>query len=298
MHICMDWHSIKFDWNRARAFLVTAEEGSLSAAARSLNMSQPTLGRQVSQLEQELGVALFEREGRGLELTPNGLELVQYVRAMGDAANMLSLAASGKSQDIEGSISISATEDAAVFVLPSIVKKLHALHPGIEIEIIASNTESDLLRREADIAIRGFQPKQMDLIARKLKPVAANYYATAEYIAQIGAPKCLQDLSNAKFVGFEKSGGMIERLSQMGLSLTKKNFPFLSANRLVHWELVKQGICIGIFAEEAAESEPLLCKVLPNIPSLVSDIWLVVHRELRMNRRVKTVFDFLVDELT
>lgn len=298
MHICMDWRNVKFDWNRARAFLVTAEEGSLSAAARSLGMSQPTLGRQVTQLEQELGIALFEREGRGLELTPNGLELVEYVRAMGEAANMLSLAASGKSQQIEGSISISATEDHAVFVLPSIIKKLHLRHPGIEIEIIASNTESDLLRREADIAIRGFRPTQMDLIARKLKSVGANFYATPEYIAQIGPPNNMQDLSQAKFVGFEKNGLMIERFAHFGLNLTTKNFPVLSTNRLVHWELVKQGICIGIFAEQVADAEASLCKVLPKFPAIESDIWLVVHRELRMNRRVKTVFDFLVDELS
>ena len=293
----MDWRTVKFDWNRARAFLVTAEEGSLSAAARALDMSQPTLGRQVTQLEQELGVALFEREGRGLELTPNGLELVQYVRSMGDAANLLSLAASGKSQRIEGSISISATEDAAVFVLPSLVKKLHRLHPGIEVELIASNTESDLLRREADIAIRGFRPTQMDLITRKLKPVAANFYATPGYIAELGTPQSALDFAQAKFVGFEKNGLMIDRFAHFGLNISKQNIPFLSANRLVHWELVKQGICIGVFAEEAAESEPSLCKVLPDFPSIMSDIWLVVHRELRMNRRVKTVFDFLVEEL-
>ena len=294
----MDWRNVKFDWNRARAFLVTAEEGSLSAAARALEMSQPTLGRQVTQLEQELGVALFEREGRGLELTPNGLELVQYVRNMGNAANMLSLAASGKSQRIEGSISISATEDAAVFALPSLVKKLHSLHPGIEVELIASNTESDLLRREADIAIRGFRPTQSDLIARKLNPVAANFYATPKYIDEIGTPQSMEDLSRAKFVGFEKNGLMIERFAQFGLNLTRQNIPFLSANRLVQWELVKQGICIGIFAEDAGEAEPSLCKVLPDFPSIMSDIWLVVHRELRMNLRVKTVFDFLAEELT
>ena len=79
----MDWKSIKFDWNQARAFLVTAEEGSLAAAARALNMTQPTLGRQVAALEDELGVELFNRSGRGLELTPIGIMLVDHVRAMG-----------------------------------------------------------------------------------------------------------------------------------------------------------------------------------------------------------------------
>jgi DNA-binding transcriptional LysR family regulator len=298
MHYCMDWRSVKFNWNRARAFLVTAEEGSLSAAARALDMTQPTLGRQVTQLEQELGVALFEREGRGLELTPNGLELVEFVRAMGKAASKLSLVASGKSQTIEGNISITATEDAAVFVLPSIIKKLRKIHPSIEVEIIASNAETDLLRREADIAIRGFQPTQMDLIARKVKPVSASYYATPEYIKSIGNPTNLEQMGTADFVGFETSGKMIQRLSEMGLKLTTKNFPFLSASRIVQWELVKQGLCIGIFADQAAESESCLTKVLPDEPPFIGEIWLVAHRELRMNRRVRTVYDFLAKELS
>ena len=117
----MDWRSVTFDWNRARAFLVTAEEGSLSAAARALGMAQPTLGRQVSALERELGVALFERVGRGLALTPSGLELVEHVRAMGDAASRVSLTASGQSQSVEGTIRIAVTDIYAVFVLPPIV---------------------------------------------------------------------------------------------------------------------------------------------------------------------------------
>ena len=110
MRFCMDWRSLKFDWNRARAFLVTAEEGSLAAAARALDMSQPTLGRQVTGLEQQLGVKLFQRRGRGLELTPNGVMLLEYVRAMGDAANSFSLSAMGKSEGVAGDICITASE--------------------------------------------------------------------------------------------------------------------------------------------------------------------------------------------
>ena len=114
----MDWNLLKFDWNRARAFLVTAEEGSLSAAARALRMAQPTLGRQVEALERELNVVLFQRVGRGLELTPSGLELLDHVRRMGEAANDFSLAAIGQSQTIEGNISISTSEVYAALLLP------------------------------------------------------------------------------------------------------------------------------------------------------------------------------------
>lgn len=156
----MDWRSIKFDWNRARAFLVTAEEGSLAAAARALDMTQPTLGRQVAALEQELGVDLFNRRGRGLELTPNGLKLVDHVRAMGDAANRFSLSATGKSDIIEGSICITSTELLSTFVLPPMIQKLRQSEPGIEVEIISTNDETNLYRREADIAIRSFRPSQ------------------------------------------------------------------------------------------------------------------------------------------
>ena len=126
----MDWRSVQFDWNRARAFLVTAEEGSLSAAARALKMTQPTLGRQVTALEQELGVTLFERRGRGLELTPTGLDLVEHVRAMGNAASSLSLTASGQSTSLEGRVCITATDVTAVFVLPPIIEKLRLAEPA------------------------------------------------------------------------------------------------------------------------------------------------------------------------
>ena len=143
----MDWRSVKFDWNRARAFLVSAEEGSLSAAARALGMAQPTLGRQVRALEDELGVILFERVGRGLTLTPSGLELVEHVRAMSEAASRVSLTASGQSQSIEGTVCISATEVAAAYVLPPIITRLRRAEPGIAIEVVASNNISDLRRR-------------------------------------------------------------------------------------------------------------------------------------------------------
>src|SRR3974377_1023423 len=135
MHLCMDWRSIKFDWNRARAFLVTAEEGSLSAAARTLGVPQPTLGRQVRALERELGVVLFERAGRGLVLTQSGPPLAEQVRAMGEAATRMSLTASGQSQSIEGSVRITASEAFSAFVLPAIVAKLRRTEPGIMIEI-------------------------------------------------------------------------------------------------------------------------------------------------------------------
>lgn len=293
----MDWRSVNFDWNRARAFLVTAEEGSLSAAARALGLTQPTLGRQVNALEKELGVDLFERMGRRLTLTPNGQDLLSHVRAMGHAAGQMSLAASGRSQTIEGDVCISASEIHAALLLPPVVAKLRWHQPGIAIEIVASNEASDLQRREADIAIRSFRPVQKELIARKLRDVGATFYATPDYIAHIGQPRSLEDLKRAMFVTIGGLEQYMKELGQFGLELSAQNFPVRSANHIVHWELVKQGIGIGIVPVDIGDAEPLVRRVLPGYTLATFPIWLTTHREIRTSKRIRLVFDFLAQEL-
>ena len=163
----MDWQAVAFDWNRARAFLVTAEEGSFSAAARALGMSQPTVGRQVAALEQELEVTLFERVGAGLELTAAGLDLLEHVRVMGKAASLMALAATGRAETIEGTVCISASEINAVYILPPIIERIRRTHPAVEIEIVASNNASDLRRREERIEVLGID------LDRRLVPAQA-----------------------------------------------------------------------------------------------------------------------------
>ena len=288
---------MRFDWNRARAFLVTAQEGSLSAAARALGMTQPTLGRQVSALEQELGVVLFERVGRGLELTPSGLELMDHVRAMGEAASRVSLAASGQSQTIEGDICISASEVYATYLLPPIIAKLRVKEPGINIELVASNTASDLGRREADIALRNFRPTQSELIAKKIKDVPARLYATTEYLAALGHPSTAAELSRADFIGLVGVERLMAGLNELGLNLTLKNFPIQTKSHIVHWELVKQGLGVGIMPADIAGTEPLVKCALPDLEPIMFPIWLTCHRELKTSRRVRLVFDFLATEL-
>ena len=298
MHICMDWNSVKFDWNRARAFLITAEEGSLSAAARALNMTQPTLGRQVSALEDELGVTLFERVGRGLSLTPSGLDMLEHVQAMGLAATKLSLVANGHSQEIAGKVCISASEIHAAYLLPKIVSKLRKKEPGIIIEIVSSNDPSDLQRREADIAIRSFRPTEADLISKKISDVDAPLFAAKAYLDRIGIPKTIDDLKQADFITIGDVDSFISGLKQFGLELTSDNFPVLSGSHIVHWELVKQGLGIGVVPIDIGEAEPLVERVLPHFKLMSFPIWLTSHRELRTNKRIRLVFDFLADELS
>lgn len=289
---------MKFDWNRARAFLVTAEEGSLSAAAKALGMTQPTLGRQVSALQDELGVTLFERAGKGLTLTPSGLELVEHVRAMGEAASRMSLSASGQSQAIEGPVCISATEVAAVYDLPPVVAKLRKIAPGITIEIVASNAISDLRRREADIAIRAMRPTDPALIARKVRDETAELFATPAYLESIGSPQTVEDLSKADFLGFDNNDPWLKGLNSKGLTVTAKSFPAVTGSLLVHWALVKQGLGVGVMQSSVGEAEPLVRRALPALAPFDVEIWLVAHRALNTSRRVRLVFDLLAEALS
>lgn len=298
MHICtlhkdhnVNWKSINFDWNRVKAFLVTAEEGTFSAAARSLNTTQTTIGRQVSALELELGVVLFERVGRGLELTPAGLELLEKVRTMALAANQLSLIAAGKNTEIEGTVCITGSESTSVFVLPKIIEKLRKKHPKINVEIIADNKSNDLLRREADIAIRHYRPKSGDLIVKKVKEDKAYFYASPKYV------KKAKSLGREEFIGFIDNNGYISSLKSIGVELTNENFCVFSENHIVHYELMKTGIGIGVLPDYVGDKDKKLVRVLKNYPPLPIETWLVVHRELNTNIKVRTVFDFLASEL-
>lgn len=258
-------------------------------------MSQPTLGRQVSALEQELGVVLFERIGRSLSLTPSGLELVDHVRAMGEAATRFSLGASGQSQAIEGKVTITATEIAAAFALPRMIHDLRRAEPGIQIEIVASNSISDLRRREADIAIRGLRPTDPELIARKVREDTAFPYAAESYIADNGELATPEEFSRAEFIGFQDNKPFLEGLKAMGLTVTRDNFPVICETHLVQWELLKEGLGVVFMPRYIGDREPGIRRVANWMPPFEFEIWLVAHRELNTSRRIRLVFDWLVD---
>lgn len=293
----MNWQSVSFDWNQARAFLATVEEGTLSGAARVLGLTQPTLSRQITALETDLGVTLFERGRRNIELTQAGLELLDHVRAMGDAANRFSLAASGQAQSIEGLVAITATDSMSAYHLPPILKKLRASAPNIDIEIIAANDIRDLTRREADIAIRHARPEQSDLIAKLISETTGHFYASQEYLEKIGRPQNAEALSKADFIGINRPE-MITVLNGLGLSLTKKNFKINTASGPALIELVRQGLGVSVLTKDVEKVFPDLERVLPELEPIPVPIWLVTHRELHTSRRIRLVFDLLAEELS
>jgi DNA-binding transcriptional LysR family regulator len=293
----MEWLRTNFDWDRAKAFFVAAEEGSLSAAARALDMAQPTIGRQVSALEDELGVTLIERVAHGIELTPTGLELVEHVRAMSDAANRIALIAEGHSVSLEGVVCITASEMISAHILPPILKAIRQDYPGIELDVVASNQPSDLRRREADIAVRNFQPTDPELVARKVRESGAYLYAAPDYLETIGPIESPADLSRADFIGFDRTDALMEGLNALGLDLTAENFPIVTESQIVQWELVKRGTGIGIMMEEVGEPEPLVERALPSLAPIRVPMWLTSHRAVRTSRRVRVIFDLLAEGL-
>lgn len=294
----MEWKHLSFDWNHVRAFLATVEEGSLSAAARATRTTQPTLGRQITALEAALGVDLFSRAGRGLTLTPTGLELIEHARAMATDALRFSRVAAGQSLSLDGPVCISAGEVTAAHVLPPIVAAIRKLHPGIQIRIVATNLVSDLGSREADIALRNFRPKDNDLVTRKLREDRAYLYATPDYLKSLGNSPTLDHLSNAEFVAFDESEAFMDGLNALGLKLTPEHFPWVAANQQVQWALITQGSGIGVMMESIGDADPRVVRVLPDQLFFPVALWLTSHREVRTSQRVRTVFDFIANALS
>ncbi|MEM0943031.1 MAG: LysR family transcriptional regulator [Pseudomonadota bacterium] len=291
----MDMPPAAFDWNHARAFLATAEEGSLSGAARRLGLTQPTLSRQVTAFEQQLNLVLFERTGRSLTITASGIELLDHIWAMEKAANMAALTASGQSQAVEGKVRITASDMMSAYILPPFIEELRTTAPRLEIEIVADNSVRDLLLREADIAIRHVRPEQPSLVAKLIREETARFYAVRGYLEARGNPSVADDLRDHQVISFVDSDQMLGFLLPTGLSLTRDNFRLGSNSGLVAWELARNGLGIAVMSDAIAAQFPEFEPVLTDMAPFVFPTWLVTHRELHTSRRIRVVFDHLAE---
>lgn len=288
----MNWQAINFDWNQARAFLATAQEGSLSAASRALGLTQPTIGRQVSALEDSLGVILFERVGRSLVLTEAGRDVLSHVQAMGDAASRFSMAATGRAEQVDGHVAITATDIMSVYHLPPILKRLRDVAPGIDVTVVASNSIQNLMRREADIALRHSRPTEPDLIAKMVGEMTGHLFATRDYLERAGLPKTAQEIARCDFVGFDDHDRMVELFNANGMPVRRKNIRYASADGVAAWAMIRAGLGIGPMSLAAAKMTPEVEMVFPEF-SIPFPVWLVVHRELHTSKRIRLVFDLL-----
>jgi DNA-binding transcriptional LysR family regulator len=287
----------RLDWNHLKAFLETAEAGSLSAAARKLGLVQSTLSRQVAALEQRLGATLFERVGKSMVLTDAGVALLEHARAMNAAAAELELVASGRSQAVDGVVSVSAADTVAAYLLPPLLPRLQQVAPGLAVEIVTSNAISDLRRREADIAIRHLRPDQPELIGRLVREASAGFYASTQWVRVHGHPRHAGELKGRAFVGSDRAGRYLEHLQRAGLHVQAHDFSAYAENLVTWWALVQAGMGISPMMDEIAARTPGVVRVLDEVPPVRFPIWLVTHRELRTARRIRVVFDFLAEAL-
>ena len=289
---------LNFDWRLVRSFLAALDQGSLLGAARVLRASQPTLGRHIAELESQLGVLLFERTGRGLVPTATALKLADAARGMEAGALQLAQTLSGTQTQTSGTVRITASVPVAVQLMPPLLAKLRQALPEIQIELISSNQVSNLLRREADIAVRMVRPDQTSLVARKIGQVGLGAYAHRTYLARRGMPRQPTDLLQHELIGSDADPAILQGFQAMGYPATRESFAFRSDDFIVQWQAVRAGLGVGFCADYMARTDPDVLPVLPGllkIPPL--PVWLTVHREIRTNRRIRAVYDFLAEAL-
>jgi DNA-binding transcriptional LysR family regulator len=286
------------DWNLIRSFMAVAEEGSLSGAARRLGSSQPTIGRHVAELEAFLGLNLFRRGPRGYETTEQGLALLEQAQSMSASADAFSRQATGRSDELAGTVRVTASEVVSSYVLPAIFARLGQAEPGIEIELVASDRLGNLLRRDADIAIRMIRPRQLDLVARKIADIPISMCAAHSYLERRGTPRQVNELADHDFVGLDRGNEIIEGMSAAGLTLDRHAFRIRTDHGVAYWEMIRSGNGIGFAQRFLVERDPLVAILLPELDLPHLPMWLAMHRDVRTSRRIRRVADFLHAELS
>ncbi len=286
------------DWGLFRSFLAVMRDGSLSAAARTLGLTQPTLGRHIEQLEALLGEgALFTRSPQGLTPTETALALRPHAEAMEAAAAALMRSASGSSGAIEGTVRLTASEVVAVERLPKLLTALKQRHPGLTFEIVASNRNQDLLRRDSDIAIRMVRPTQDALLARRAGRLTLGLFAHRDYLATHGTPARLADLAGHSLIGFDTESPAVRAAAASGVPVDRAAFSFRSDSDLAQLAALRSGFGIGICQHDLARADPNLVPILPDQFSLPLETWIVMHEDLRASPKLRAVFDFLAETI-
>ena len=283
----------QFDWALVKSFLAVLDAGSLMGAARRLGAQQPTLGRHVAELEAQLGTPLFERTGRGVVPTLAALAVSEAARQMEDGALALQRALATQRSAETGTVRIAASQVAATWLLPPVIAALQAELPGIAIELVASNQITNLLRREADIAVRMLRPAQTSLVAKKLGDMAICAAAHATYLARFGTPRKPHDLAQHRLIGYDRDATIERGFAALGLPLTRSHFALRTDDQVAYSQLVASGAGIGFIARYNLRHLPGVVALLPQLAIPPLQCWLAVHREIRSNRLIRRAYDFL-----
>ena len=282
------------DWDLFQSLHAVLEAGTLSAAARLRGLTQPTLGRHIETLEQRLGSPLFLRSPRGLQPTDLALELKPHLHDMSAAASAAVRDASGSANSLSGSIRITVSEIVGAEILPPMLTSFREQHPGVVIELMLSNFNDDLSRREADIAVRMTPPSQSSLVAKKVGEISLGFYATAEYLERHGVPHSLADFEDHAMIGFDSPGRGIRDVPGLNMPVSRETFTFRSDSDLAQLAAMRAGFGIGVCQDGLARRYGLT-PVLPNFSLFTLGVWIVMHENLRGSRRMRLMFDHLVE---
>ena len=291
IHSCM---ATTVGWELYRSFLAVLQEGSLSAAARSLGLTQPTIGRHITALEAHFGLSLFSRSQAGLMPTDAALALRSDAEAMQSTAAALERNASGLGKDVQGAVRISASEVIGAEVLPGILAGLRERHPKLELELVLSNRLQDVVRREVDIAIRMTSPRQNVLLATRVGDVVLGLHAHRTYIERHGRPESLADLSRHALIGFDQSTPFLRSAPASLAVWARENFMLRCDSDLAQLALLRSAAGIGICQASLAARSPDLVRLLPEKFSLALTTWVVMHEGLKGSPRCRAAFDGLV----
>ena len=286
------------DWSLWRSFGAVVEAGSLSGAARKLGLSQPTLGRHIEALEAELGQPLFERTLGGFKATETALRLFEPVAAAQRALAEAVLIAEGTDAALGGTVRISASTVISHYVLPSMLRELHAAHPAVALELVPSDNADNLLLREADIAVRMFRPTQLELITRKIGSISMRACAHQSYLVERGTPTDWADLKRHDLIGFDRSDLMARMAEYLGLAVSRGDFLFRTDSQTAYWELVKAGLGIGFAQAPLIARTPGMVPLLPEVRLPPLEVWLTTHKELFTSRRIRAIYEGLAERLS
>lgn len=284
-------------WDLYRTFAAVLREGSLSAAARVLGLSQPSVARHIEALEQALGDTLFLRSQRGLSPTDRALALQPYAEELEATSAALLRAASADRAEIAGTVRITASDVVATEHLPPLLAGLRRRHPRLSMELVASDAIDNLLQRRADIAVRMVEPTQQALVARKLGVVRLGLYAHRDYLALRGIPRSIADLVDHDLIGVDSNGTFSRAVLARLPGLDQSNFSLRVDNTLVHLAAIRAGFGVGICQQVIALRDPALARVLPDAFAFDLPLWIVMHENLRSIARYRAVFDALADGL-
>ncbi|KQU76937.1 MULTISPECIES: LysR family transcriptional regulator [unclassified Rhizobacter] len=291
----------KIGWELYRSFLGVLEEGSLSGAARALGITQPTVGRHVAALEQALGVVLFTRSQTGLLPTEAARSLQPYAEAMQSTAAALERAAGGQGGGdgaVKGTVRISCADIIGVEVLPPMLAGLHEAHPQLKIELVLTDKLQDLLRREADIAVRMVQPKQEQLIARHIGSIELGLHAHRDYLERRGTPRRPEDLAGHATIGYDQPSAWVRQAEKALHGMRRETFTLRSDSNLAQLALIRAGAGIGMCQVPLARRDANLVRLLPKLIALPLGTWVTMHEDLRSSPRCRVAFDALVAGLT